>query len=232
MQLLRARLLGRGGAQARRGARRRARRAEGGGVGLADPQLHAAPARPGSRTTAPGYEVGDANRVLDGDLDGFVREYLLQQRATTSRAPRRRAAVARPTRRRARAPAAPSSSREAKSSEVVEHPGPDVELGLGARRAARRRARRSTSSSRISEPPTWSSIGGRSGEVARGAGEASGSVARAPPMVGPRRPARASRGPASRRRRPRSATAPRRSCRTTAERQAIARRQARRRREG
>ena len=34
--------------------------------------------RPGSRTTAPGYEVGDANRVLDGDLDGFVREYLLQ----------------------------------------------------------------------------------------------------------------------------------------------------------
>ena len=26
-----------------------------------------------------GYEVGDANRVLDGDLDGFVREYLLSQ---------------------------------------------------------------------------------------------------------------------------------------------------------
>jgi peptide chain release factor 2 len=25
-----------------------------------------------------GHEVGDANRVLDGDLDGFVREYLLQ----------------------------------------------------------------------------------------------------------------------------------------------------------
>jgi peptide chain release factor 2 len=24
-----------------------------------------------------GYEVGDANRVLDGDLDGFIREYLL-----------------------------------------------------------------------------------------------------------------------------------------------------------
>jgi hypothetical protein len=23
-------------------------------------------------------EVGDANRVLDGDIDGFVREYLLQ----------------------------------------------------------------------------------------------------------------------------------------------------------
>ena len=26
-----------------------------------------------------GYEVGDANRVLDGDIDGFVREYLNQQ---------------------------------------------------------------------------------------------------------------------------------------------------------
>jgi peptide chain release factor 2 len=25
-----------------------------------------------------GYEMGDAQRVLDGDLDGFVREYLLQ----------------------------------------------------------------------------------------------------------------------------------------------------------
>jgi peptide chain release factor 2 len=25
-----------------------------------------------------GYEIGDAERVLDGDLDGFVREYLLQ----------------------------------------------------------------------------------------------------------------------------------------------------------
>ena len=28
-----------------------------------------------------GFEVGDANRVLDGDLDGFVREYLLQAAA-------------------------------------------------------------------------------------------------------------------------------------------------------
>jgi peptide chain release factor 2 len=28
-----------------------------------------------------GHEVGDANRVLDGDLDGFVREYLLQSAA-------------------------------------------------------------------------------------------------------------------------------------------------------
>ncbi|MDX6616551.1 MAG: peptide chain release factor 2 [Solirubrobacterales bacterium] len=28
-----------------------------------------------------GYEVGDAQRVLDGDLDGFVKEYLLQSAA-------------------------------------------------------------------------------------------------------------------------------------------------------
>jgi peptide chain release factor 2 len=25
-----------------------------------------------------GYEVGDATRVLDGDLDGFVHEYLVK----------------------------------------------------------------------------------------------------------------------------------------------------------
>jgi peptide chain release factor 2 len=25
-----------------------------------------------------GFEMGDANRVLDGDLDGFIREYLVQ----------------------------------------------------------------------------------------------------------------------------------------------------------
>ena len=31
-----------------------------------------------------GYEVGDANRVLDGDIDGFVREYLNQQAAHQS----------------------------------------------------------------------------------------------------------------------------------------------------
>ncbi|MGI9557592.1 MAG: peptide chain release factor-like protein, partial [Solirubrobacterales bacterium] len=29
-----------------------------------------------------GHEVGDADRVLDGDLDGFIREYLLQSAAT------------------------------------------------------------------------------------------------------------------------------------------------------
>ncbi len=28
-----------------------------------------------------GYEVGDANRVLDGDIDGFIREFLNQQAA-------------------------------------------------------------------------------------------------------------------------------------------------------
>ena len=34
-----------------------------------------------SRTTAPNYEMGDARRVLDGDLDGFVRAYLLAGQA-------------------------------------------------------------------------------------------------------------------------------------------------------
>ena len=29
-----------------------------------------------------GFEMGDANRVLDGDIDGFVREYLLQSAAS------------------------------------------------------------------------------------------------------------------------------------------------------
>jgi peptide chain release factor 2 len=31
-----------------------------------------------------GHEVGDANRVLDGDLDGFVREYLLSSAARSA----------------------------------------------------------------------------------------------------------------------------------------------------
>jgi peptide chain release factor 2 len=30
------------------------------------------------------HEVGDAQRVLDGDLDGFIREYLLQSAAATT----------------------------------------------------------------------------------------------------------------------------------------------------
>jgi peptide chain release factor 2 len=31
-----------------------------------------------------GFEMGDANRVLDGDIDGFVREYLLSSAADRS----------------------------------------------------------------------------------------------------------------------------------------------------
>ena len=31
-----------------------------------------------------GFEVGDANRVLDGDIDPFVREYLLASAADRS----------------------------------------------------------------------------------------------------------------------------------------------------
>ena len=34
------------------------------------------------------FEMGDANRVLDGDLDGFVRAYLLRRRSDPSRARR------------------------------------------------------------------------------------------------------------------------------------------------
>ena len=64
--------------EAGRGARPRAGRAEGGRVGLPDPQLLPPSPISGSRTTAPDFEVGDAQRVLDGDIDGFVREYLLQ----------------------------------------------------------------------------------------------------------------------------------------------------------
>jgi peptide chain release factor 2 len=33
-----------------------------------------------------GFEVGDAERVLDGDIDGFVREYLLQAAGDGKRA--------------------------------------------------------------------------------------------------------------------------------------------------
>ncbi len=34
-----------------------------------------------SRTTGPSYEIGDTQRVLDGDLDGFVRAWLLRDSA-------------------------------------------------------------------------------------------------------------------------------------------------------
>ena len=64
-----------GGAKARGDAGGRARRAEGSRVGLADPlyTLHPTQRVKDHRT---GFEMGDAGRVLDGDIDGFVREYL------------------------------------------------------------------------------------------------------------------------------------------------------------
>ena len=31
---------------------------------------------PWSRTTAPGYEIGNINAVMDGDIDGFINAYL------------------------------------------------------------------------------------------------------------------------------------------------------------
>ena len=81
MQMVRSRCSSSRGAKARRGARQGTRREEGGGVGLADPQLHAAPDQR-VKDHRTGYEAGDAQRVLDGDLDGFVKEYLLQAAAS------------------------------------------------------------------------------------------------------------------------------------------------------
>ena len=34
-----------------------------------------------SRTAAPGYEIGNAQGVLDGNLDPFIHEYLLAKAA-------------------------------------------------------------------------------------------------------------------------------------------------------
>ena len=48
------------------------------GLGLADPQLRRCIPDQRVKDHRTGHEVGDAQRVLDGDLDGFVREYLLQ----------------------------------------------------------------------------------------------------------------------------------------------------------
>ena len=48
-----------------------------------------------SRTTAPGVEMGDVQRVLDGDLDGFVRAYLLCRRRQRRRARTERGGPAR-----------------------------------------------------------------------------------------------------------------------------------------
>ena len=117
-----------GGAQARRGAGGRARRAEGGGVGLADPQLHAASLDHGSRTTAPGSRSATPQRVLDGDLDGFVREYLLQSAAL---APRRcRAADPGSVEPRRRyvggSSASPSASRRARPVAAFADAAPDA----------------------------------------------------------------------------------------------------------
>ena len=67
------------------------------------------------------FEMGDANRVLDGDLDGFVRAYLLKQPRPT-RAPGRAAPMSRrpPSSRRARtwrrSPPTASAARPASTS--------------------------------------------------------------------------------------------------------------------
>jgi peptide chain release factor 2 len=33
------------------------------------------------------FEVGDVNRILDGDLDGFIKTYLMQKASGTLGAP-------------------------------------------------------------------------------------------------------------------------------------------------
>ena len=84
-----------------------------------------------SRTTAPDYEVGDASGVLDGDLDGFVRAYLL-----AGRAPRRPSASARRGCRRARRRA--RSPRTSATGDVTT----EATVAAGARGVARRSRRR------------------------------------------------------------------------------------------
>ena len=73
-----------GGAQTRRGAGEGAGRGQGRRLGLADPQLLPASRTARSRTTAPTTRSGDAQRVLDGDIDEFIRDYLNKTAASTS----------------------------------------------------------------------------------------------------------------------------------------------------
>ena len=44
-----------------------------------DPQLRAAAVPDGQGPCARSYQVGDVNRVLDGDLDEFIKAYLMKK---------------------------------------------------------------------------------------------------------------------------------------------------------
>ena len=83
-----------------------------------------------------GVEMGDANRVLDGDLDGFVRAELLQaarlsrgaERASSRRCARRRTGRAPGGRRRRRRP--PSHARTPAAGRRIVQKAPGVVFGL------------------------------------------------------------------------------------------------------
>ena len=76
MAMLRAKLLEQRSANARRRSRARRARPRTSTSARRSAPTCCTPTR-WSRTTAPAYEMGDVQRVLDGDLDGFVRAYLL-----------------------------------------------------------------------------------------------------------------------------------------------------------
>jgi peptide chain release factor 2 len=87
MKLLRARLLEL--EERRRAEELAAERGERAEVGWGS-QIRSYTLHPSQRVKdhRTGYEVGDAQRVLDGDLDGFVRSYLLRSAADASEAKR------------------------------------------------------------------------------------------------------------------------------------------------
>ena len=57
-----------------------------GGNAIRSYVLHPYHAGQGSR--APSFEVGNTQGVLDGDLDGFIRAYLLQTAGEARRSPK------------------------------------------------------------------------------------------------------------------------------------------------
>ena len=63
-------------------ARSARRREEGHRLRQPDPQLRPAPV-PDDQGSPHEGEVGDVNRVLDGDIDGFIKSYLMRKAAGT-----------------------------------------------------------------------------------------------------------------------------------------------------
>ena len=127
-----------------------------------------------------GHEMGDVQRVLDGDLDGFVRAYLLRRggaarlaRGMSDGRPLSSSALV----RRALAEDVGSGDvttqrdgrRDARARALITQKAPGVIYGL------RRRARRV---SRSSTPTRASQAAGAGGRVARGRG--AGAVGRGP----------------------------------------------------